>query len=509
MAVSDNILRMSRHPSLRVLPYLASFTSNTTCDTVLETMFYRDSPRKLVLPYNPLRISRVLWLICVILLLACVGPVWYSGCAEQKRAGNGPEKSASGGYNPGMDVFGALDSLEKGHSPLEPFHPRRKRGPGDRPQPWKAGSRRKTTRRRRFACHYYLYDRIGHSECLNKRLIRLSDVRQHLLERTHKQQVHCPVCGITFTGRTAVARQLRDAHIRAATCEPLPSPPSYPGITEDQEQRIQQIALNCRGTHYTEVHRWYLIWEVLFPGSPRPDSPFLTEVPEIQRMIDHREALFGSDLWLNLLPNEPSLTAMPPGAQRTTVYNIVESFIGQARGVVEQGDSSVEDNQGTEDVSHIGVETPDQPGAPVNLGVTSLRNSSSNPLIDPPAQPHGHVGPRPVTRPAQIPNSHNLVQMEPNPSELPAVAVQVPSQSANDPAADVSLDSQQPAGSGPAADMSDPTPLPPALEQEPAAEDFDVDEFDMDWQSLIDGYDIARQGNDSANAGEDEFGARH
>ncbi|KAL1854060.1 hypothetical protein Daus18300_011558 [Diaporthe australafricana] len=513
---SNNILPMSRRPSLRVIPYIASFASNASCDNILDTILYRDSHRKLVLPYNPLRISRVLMLILLILLLACVGPVWYSGWAEQNRGGNGAEKSASGGYNPGADVFGALDSLEKGHSHLEPYSRRRKRGPGDHPQPWKTGSRRKKAARQRFACHYYLHDRIGHSECLNKRLIRLSDVRQHLLERTHKQQVHCPVCGVAFPGRTpALARQQREAHIRAATCEHVPSLPSFPGITEDQEERIKQIAANCRGNRYTEVQRWYLIWEVLFPGEPRPDSPFLTEVPEIQRMIDHREALFGGDLWLNLLPNEPSLTAMPPGVQRSTMYDIVGAFIGQAaRGVAQQSESSVEDDLVIEDVSQIGAETPDPPGAPaVNMAVMFLRNSSSNTPVRPPAQTHWPVGPHSVTRPAQVPpNLHTPDQMVSNPSELPAVVVaSVPSQSTNNPAMDVPQGPQQPAGPGPAADMNDPTILPSALEPdpEPATGDFDMDFDDFDWQSFIAGNDIARQGNDSANAGEDEFGAHH
>lgn len=148
-----------------------------------------------------------------------------------------------------------------------------------RNSPGTSGSSSRKQTGRTFACPFYLQDRIRHSNCLHTRLTRLSDVRQHLVERAHYQVVHCPVCGVTFQGRPAEARRFRDAHVRAAVCDPSPAPFNYPGITEWQDQRIRGIARTF-GTHrYTEVYRWFLIWDFLFPGEPRPESPFLDNVP--------------------------------------------------------------------------------------------------------------------------------------------------------------------------------------------------------------------------------------
>ncbi|KAJ0120903.1 hypothetical protein J7T55_015641 [Diaporthe amygdali] len=505
MIVSENITTLPSRPALKFLPYLTSIASNTTCDTIL----FRNPHRGLVLPYNPLRISRLLFLFVLIVLLACVGPVWHSGCAEQNRAGNGPEKSTSGGCNPGMGVYGALDSLEKGHSPWEPNRPKRKRG-SDRPQHSKASSRRKTAPsrhiRRTFACHYYLHDRIGYCDCLSKRLKRLSDVRQHLLERTHKQVVHCPVCGVTFTEQTVLARQRRDAHVQAATCERSQSPFNYPGITEDEEQQIRNIARNGRTTQYTEVQRWYMIWDVLFPGEERPASPFLTEVPEIQRMLDQRDAVFiGSDLWLNLPRNQPWTTEMPLEEQQSAMYNFVGSFIGQARGVVEQNEASVEDDPGTDIFSLIDVDAPDASDPPVNLGITSLPSFRSSIPLD--ASEQAYVNSFSITPSAQALSSHPPSQMDSNPGgQPPAISTLVPPQLVIDPAPDISQDTQQRAASGPVTDTHDPTfPYLPLLES--STDDFAM-EFSSEWPMYNFGNDDTAPGNDCTPAGEDELGGR-
>ncbi|KAI3396472.1 hypothetical protein diail_12092 [Diaporthe ilicicola] len=485
LIVSENISDLSIRPPLRALASIASIASNTTCDTIL----FPDSHQTLVVPYDPERVDRLLLLLAFFLLLACVAPAWHLGWAEQNRPGNGPGKSASGGCNPGKDVFGALDSLEKGHSPLTPSGSKRKRGHG-RSQPSRAGSRKiaqQPSGRRNFACHFYLHDRIGHRECLIKKLPRVSDVRQHLLERTHKHLVHCPVCGVIFTERRpAQARQQRDAHVQAATCEPLSSPPNYPGLTEDEEQRIRQDALDGRTTQYDEVHRWYMIWEVLFPGEAPPDSPFLEDSPEIQHMVDQRDVVFGSDLWMSILPDEPWVTAMHPEQRRTFMYNIVESFIRQARGVVERNEISVGDDQGTEGFSHIGVETPDPSGTPMNLGVISLPSFTSNHPLDPPRQTHAH--PLSAAQPGQAPGSHTLVQVEPNP-RLPAVVLSSPSHLDVDPAVDVSQNTHQP---GPGTDRNDPTFAFLDLQQLAANDDFAMGLSPRNWQNSIYDDDFAR-----------------
>lgn len=429
-------------------------------------------------------------MLVLVVLLLYVSPVWHSGCADQNCAGNGPEQSARGGCNPGMGDHSTLDSLRPGQGPLEPYPLKRKRG-GGRPQPSKASSRKKVrTTNRRFACHYYLHDRIGHSDCQYKRLGRLSDVRQHLLNRTHKQVVHCPLCGITFTEENA--RQLRDAHVQEATCERSPSPFNYPGITEDEERRIRDIARDGRTTQYNEVQRWNGIWDVLFPGVPPPDSPFLTEDPEIQHMLDQTAAVFSGDHWLALLHIDPWTPAMPREQQRLAMLAFVESVIRQVGRVEEQNTAPAEDDHTTGNSSHIEIETQDLSGTRTSLGVMSLPSFDSNDFT--PVSAQGPVSSRPDTRPGQVTGPNPFEQMGLNPGELPAAEATAQTQNILHPASDVSQATQgEGAPSGPATAVNDPTLSSLPFPDFPA--DIAIDfEFYLNNPFLLD-YDARREGN--------------
>lgn len=447
MVVPENIIALSGRLPIEVLLNVATIGSNTTC----ETDIIRDSHTRLALPYNPLRISRAIFLCLFFVLLAWVRPVCHTGYGEQNRDGNGPETPASGGCNPGTDAFGALDSLERGYGPLRTHDSKRKRD-RDPPLPSRSSTKRQSTRT--FACPFYLRDRLRHSDCLNIRLTRLSDVRQHLLERAHNQVVHCPACGITFTGRTAVARGRRDVHVQAATCEPSPSPFEYPGITEDEEQRIREIARNTRTTQYTEVQRWYMIWDFLFPGAQRPDSPFLTDVPDIQRVVDWTDAIFDSDLW-QALPNQPWTPTMRREEQRSGMSNFIHSFIAQARGLVGQNVAPAEDDHAADNSSYIEVETPAPSGATANLGVASLASFDSNPPAD--NSGRAYLSPVSATRSRQSRNPRRPGQVGSSTSELPADVAPIPSRPLDDPAGDVPQDMQQRTAAEGSSDIPDPT----------------------------------------------------
>lgn len=323
--------------------------------------------------------------------------------------------SGSGRYSPGTDSFGAFDPLEKGYSPLWPQGKKRKRDM-DTPPPSRSSSRKRTTRT--FACPFYLHDKLRHNSCLCIKLNRVADTHQHVLGQAHNQVVHCPVCGITFTGRTAEARRQRDAHVQAATCEPSASPFDYPGITEDEEQRIREIARNTRTTQYTEVQRWYMIWDFLFPGEQRPDSPFLTEdVPDIQRVVDWTDAIFGTELWQEL-PNQPWTPNMRREEQKSGMYNFIHSFIAQARGLVGQNAAPAEDDSGADNSSIINVDKPAPSGVTTNLGVASLASFDTNLPVD--TSGRAYFSPVSAPRSIQSQSSHTLGQMDSSTSKLPA-----------------------------------------------------------------------------------------
>lgn len=496
LIVSENYIALSGRPPLEVLFNIGPIASNTTCGNDV----FRGLQPKVVPLYNPSRISRVILLCLFFVLVAWVVPVCNSHYGDQDRDGNGPERSACGGCSPGTDGFSALDSLERGFSPSRPHGSKRKRG-RDPPLPSRSSSKRQATRT--FACPFYLHDRLRHSDCLNRRLTRLSDVRQHLLERAHNQVVHCPVCGTKFPGRTSDARRRRDAHVQAATCEPSPSPFNYPGITEDGEQRIREIARNTRTTQYTEVQRWYMIWDFLFPGAQRPESPFLTDVPDIQRVVDWTDAIFDSDLWQEL-PNQPWTPAMHREEQRSGMSHFIQSFIAQARGLVGRNLGPVEDDHGADNSSYVDVETPGPSGATANLGVASLASVDTNLPVD--ASRPTHLSPLSPTRSRQSRNSRTLGQVDRGTRDLPADVAAIPPGALNDPAGDVPQDTQQGVTPEEAMDIHDPTLPLLTFDYFPAEYFMDMG---LEWTNPMSGNADAGPDDNHAATGQGEPERRH
>lgn len=78
----------------------------------------------------------------------------------------------------------------------------RKRGrKGDGEEPTKkrrAKAKPPTSKDRRMACHFYKFDRHVYDRCRTCAFRGFADVKQHLVERTHKQPVHCMYKCILF-----------------------------------------------------------------------------------------------------------------------------------------------------------------------------------------------------------------------------------------------------------------------------------------------------------------------
>lgn len=116
---------------------------------------------------------------------------------------------------------------------------------------------------RYLACPCFKFNPIRYEACLHKHLTSTSFVVQHL-ERSHgPQPIHCPLCGREFDTCGA-----RDNHIRQTSCERQNF--RHVGLSEDQRHRLRD---NRR--HLNEVERWYCIWDIMYPDTPRPDSPYV------------------------------------------------------------------------------------------------------------------------------------------------------------------------------------------------------------------------------------------
>ncbi|KAI2617342.1 hypothetical protein GGS26DRAFT_576933 [Hypomontagnella submonticulosa] len=115
---------------------------------------------------------------------------------------------------------------------------------------------------RRFACPFRIHNRAAYMDCSAYHLKRVSDVRTHI-ERKHMQPIHCPRCGVIFEKRDILTEHLRDT-----VCS-RKEPFHYPGVSLEQ---IRMIA--TRKHAKSDVEKWWRIWDILFPSSPRPLSPF-------------------------------------------------------------------------------------------------------------------------------------------------------------------------------------------------------------------------------------------
>ncbi|KAI3335801.1 hypothetical protein F4824DRAFT_463602 [Ustulina deusta] len=124
--------------------------------------------------------------------------------------------------------------------------------------------------RRWFACPFYRYNPDVHRNCLNYKLSRIVDVRLHIC-RFHTQPSYCPRCGTEFQDDPVYTQ--RDAHLDPEHCEVLGDVARPSGATSEQLESMASAAMHGRGC--TEEGRWYAIWDIMFPGAPRPLSPFI------------------------------------------------------------------------------------------------------------------------------------------------------------------------------------------------------------------------------------------
>ncbi|KXJ86582.1 hypothetical protein Micbo1qcDRAFT_179836 [Microdochium bolleyi] len=117
---------------------------------------------------------------------------------------------------------------------------------------------------RRFACPFYKHDNVRHAGCLLRRLTRVRDVKQHL-RCAHRRPPFCPVCGEEF-----VLQDRLEDHIRGRTCQEQDFDKPE-GITEKQSRDLSGRVLSKA----TPTAQWFSIWDIVFPGEARPDSPFV------------------------------------------------------------------------------------------------------------------------------------------------------------------------------------------------------------------------------------------
>lgn len=138
-----------------------------------------------------------------------------------------------------------------------------------------------TTENQSFACPFSKKSPSIYRRCYRYELKRVRDVKQHL-RRCHRKAVYCPVCSQTFPTEEA-----RDIHVRQRNCPENPRM-SVEGISDVQAQKL---AARCSSKESPE-QQWFHVFEICFPGLPRPRSPYVDRLlsEELQSFRDYASA---------------------------------------------------------------------------------------------------------------------------------------------------------------------------------------------------------------------------
>lgn len=122
-------------------------------------------------------------------------------------------------------------------------------------------------RRQLLACPFFKKDPRRHWDCASWKDDTVSHVKQHIF-RSHFMPYFCVQCGDEFK-----TLHLLHAHIRNDCSRSFEEPDS---ITMEQNTKLRSrfsAKLNVQA-------QWYAVFEILFPGTPRPISPFYSPLIE-------------------------------------------------------------------------------------------------------------------------------------------------------------------------------------------------------------------------------------
>jgi len=120
---------------------------------------------------------------------------------------------------------------------------------------------------RYWACPFYQNDHSLNLSCLRLELKRIVDVRQHL--KRYHAPIRCPKCCDLFE-----SKKERNDHFHLARCG-TERPHLPPEMTEDMWNLIAMRGLSKKRGNSVDEQRWFNIWEILFPGTTHPDSPYV------------------------------------------------------------------------------------------------------------------------------------------------------------------------------------------------------------------------------------------
>jgi len=123
-------------------------------------------------------------------------------------------------------------------------------------------ARRPYPEQKNFACPFWKSDQLEHIKCGSMLFPAISYVKQHLA-RVHRPPFSCQRCHRVFESH----QQLESHFLEICKVEPAPKTGF---LTAEQVARLQRRS----SPTVTLEQQWFQIYDIVFPGRPRPISPY-------------------------------------------------------------------------------------------------------------------------------------------------------------------------------------------------------------------------------------------
>ena len=158
-----------------------------------------------------------------------------------------------------------------------------------------------------LACPFWKLDRQTHDRCFKHILSNTSRVKQHLL-RKHSPNFYCQRCPAIFPNQETLDQHIQ---VEVVTC-----PCREYSFTQITYQQRLQLSTKSK-TNLPEADQWFAIWDIIFPGRPRPSSPYIDAKlsEDLCRFREFAEA-DGPDIMTAEMQHSLQMTEIP--AEQTT-----------------------------------------------------------------------------------------------------------------------------------------------------------------------------------------------
>ncbi|CAH0057320.1 unnamed protein product [Clonostachys solani] len=116
-----------------------------------------------------------------------------------------------------------------------------------------------------YACPFFKHDREQHSSCRNRKFKKMFQLEGHITRRHAFGDYYCAICYEEFADTATWT-----SHCRSSICQPRATPPR---IFADDFHTFFQDLVSLR---QTPTQMWFAIWDHIFPGVDRPESPYFS-----------------------------------------------------------------------------------------------------------------------------------------------------------------------------------------------------------------------------------------